>query len=199
MYDTANYAATRLNNCLVWDRVVQKLFLVEACRGSRNITLVGHYPPESTIHEVPIDNFDFAFQKLGFTYHSGKSLYLMKRPMRRDWKQGLRASNVIVRWVENPRDAHGYDFRQVPISKVNLCVNGFKMDMDEAMEEAYNNEQVVPISRSFYLFPTSNVSRFILGHSCKGAVGTIVEGRAMLDEEHSYLTESYERNFNNAY
>lgn len=198
MYDSGNYASTRLGNCFIWEKKKGMLFFVRTCTGTKHIKIIGSYVPDGVEAEVPIENFDLSFQKMGFTYYGGQALYLMKKPMRRDWKQGIRASNVKVYSV-NCSKFRNFDFRVIPLGKVNSCIKGEHMGLEEAMEEAYNNECSVPISRKFFIHPSDSVNTFHLGHACDGIIGNIVDGRALLEDDFNYLSESYERSFNNAY
>lgn len=66
-----------------------------------------HYNPimgsKSTILTDRLENFDLNPVSLGYVNHKANAHYLMRSPMRRDWRQGLRMLNLVDSQGQNPR------------------------------------------------------------------------------------------------
>lgn len=203
MYDTARYANSRLNGCYIWNPNNKRLFYVRDCETANNgdIHVYGNYTGEGNNISVPMKDFDLSYPRLGFVYDQGRCLYLMKLPMRRDWRQGLRSTNYIAyNFKLNGRQitTYGVDTRTLKQTSLQTCISGFKFDLDEAMEESFNNESCVPINRNFYIAPTGDVNYFHLGYGYTGLCGDIRNGQAHMLEGKEYLAEAFERSLEHA-
>jgi hypothetical protein len=74
-----------------------------------------------------IDNFDYEPPPLGFSNipHHGMAAYWMRKPMRKDWKQGLRSHNVY--------EGTGTGIRFAPDKALDVLENAYPT-LDECIE-----------------------------------------------------------------
>lgn len=94
--DDIDYARKRLNGTLVRNtsgdpflvQGVLKEGSVVVCLGTNLIT------SEATF--TPINDIDLTPVPLGFANHGDKMSFFCRRPLRRDWKQGLSTGNMII-------------------------------------------------------------------------------------------------------
>lgn len=94
-YDTAEYAATRLNETIV--RLNGQPVMVLACtQGVGGIIVTYHsimddVPPQ----DAPLDQFDLDPVPLGYVNFGARAVYITRMPMRKDWRQGMRMTNIV--------------------------------------------------------------------------------------------------------
>lgn len=65
-----------------------------------------------------LDDLNLTPVKLGFVNHKGSAYYIVRKPMRRDWRQGMRLCNVTCTNKPIPRDMSLVDIQ-------NTIVNNF--------------------------------------------------------------------------
>jgi hypothetical protein len=111
----------------------------------------------------PLDESILQSHKLGFVNMGGRAVYVVRKSLRNDWRQGLRPNNVIgicERGCINVR------FREIMLSIEGSYV---KLDM---VEQSLQESISVPISRSFAV---NNNGQVI--HGVSGVVGLFREGK----------------------
>lgn len=102
VYDTVAYAQSRLNETII--RYKDKPVLVIAVSGTDNAITIQYQDLLSDVMGIDgISKFNFDPVPLGYTNHKHYAHYLMRAPMRRDWRQGLRMLNLITPSGESPR------------------------------------------------------------------------------------------------
>lgn len=103
-YDTVAYARTRLIETIVMREKQPVMIMV--VDGEDDDILLGYNPILEGKGEIRFDklsNFDLNPVSLGYVNHRGVAHYLMRTPMRKDWRQGLRMLNVVDAEGMNPR------------------------------------------------------------------------------------------------
>lgn len=94
-YDTAEYAATRLNETIV--RLNGLPVMVLACNHDGNQIMVTYHsimddvPPQV----APLSAFNLDPVPLGYVNFGAKAIYITRMPMRKDWRQGMRMTNIV--------------------------------------------------------------------------------------------------------
>ena len=90
MYDTAEYASSRLQDTIVkyGGRAVS------VCRVEEDLTCVIRRLGTIETHVVPLSELDLTPIRLGYVNFERGSYYLQRVPKRNDWRQGLRNNNV---------------------------------------------------------------------------------------------------------
>lgn len=94
-YDTADYAATRLNETII--RLGDEPVMVLACHQSgKNIMVTySHIMEDMPPSEAPLEAFNLDPVPLGYVNFGGRAVYMTRMPMRKDWRQGMRMSNIV--------------------------------------------------------------------------------------------------------
>lgn len=96
MYDTVEYARSRLNDTVIMYQ--GNPFLVQTItrreQGGK-LVVVGMLIEREAPMEVFLEDCDIKPVSLGYVNYNKKAFYTMRMPMRRDWKQGLRYLNLI--------------------------------------------------------------------------------------------------------
>lgn len=94
-YDTASYAATRLNETVI--RKGLEPILVHSCTdGYKGIKVQYQYIVSGASGEDYLHNLNLDPVPLGYVNFNGNAIYLTRMPMRQDWKQGLRDRNITT-------------------------------------------------------------------------------------------------------
>lgn len=124
-YDTAAYAATRLAETVI--RLKGVPVLVTTCEQNGKNILV-HYthimedaPPSANV----IEDFDLDPVPLGYVNFGGKASYISRMPMRKDWRQGMRMSNIV--------DTSGYNPTRMPLRVICQTIVGDFPSFDRAI------------------------------------------------------------------
>lgn len=97
-YDDQNYAANRLIGTYV-RTVTGRAVEVRAIGGG---TAVVKELLSNNEKIIPYNDLDITPVPLGYANLGGRSIYVVRSPMRNDWKQGARPKNL--RWIENIND-----------------------------------------------------------------------------------------------
>ncbi len=92
MYKDRNYARGRLENTII--RVGKRpVYVVEIpIDGSVHV----FYLENNVDKKVKYEELDMSPVPLGFINYNGYSYFAARKPMRRDWRQGLRANNTVI-------------------------------------------------------------------------------------------------------
>lgn len=89
MYKEPDYARSRLNSTIVKHKglavQVQNVDEDMSCHVSK---------ADGTAYEIHIDELDLRAPELGMVNYRGRASYISRRPLRRDWRQGVRRSQV---------------------------------------------------------------------------------------------------------
>lgn len=75
---------------------------------------------------VHVDDLDMHPVPLGYVNCAGEATYLMRIPMRRDWKQGLRQENCF---------SSGRRFSQIPMKDVKQCIINKYPSFERALKD----------------------------------------------------------------
>lgn len=103
-YDTVAYARTRLVETIVMRE--KEPVMIMSVDGEDNNILLTYNPilaSKGVFSQDKLSNFDLNPVSLGYVNHKGVAHYLMRTPMRKDWRQGLRMLNVVDAEGMNPR------------------------------------------------------------------------------------------------
>lgn len=93
MYDNAAYARSRLNDTVVLYRKIP-VYVLNVREDLRAVVMPIHKPAQEQML-VPIRSLNVLDLQLGFHNLDNRAVYLSRRPMRDDWRQGLRENNVF--------------------------------------------------------------------------------------------------------
>lgn len=115
-YDDIEYARRRLTDTLVRKSDGSPLYVMSVQYGSKgSIEVLGHNSVSSADEMVDLRDIDLTPVPLGFLNLSHRMVYLCRKPMRKDWKQGLSHNSLVI---------YGADKRDVNLSKIAHTVLG---------------------------------------------------------------------------
>lgn len=175
MYVDRDYAESRLHGTLV--RHEGKPVMVTAVRDSLECEvkdlLTGNY---STTH---LDNLDLKSPPLGFVNHGGNCYYLTRKPMRNDWRQGVRTNSVVIQGGG-----------RVPVEVIAQCMAGEYPTKSVALSKLRDGQRTIAISREFSL--TRKRSRTTINYKWYGEVGKLTSKGAVLNPKWEYLSPKIE-------
>lgn len=154
-----NYAKTRLLNTVVQDKDGKPFTVNDINNGG--VVLGSDINGHNII--CNLDEVQLKEHKLGFVIMNGKAVYVMRKPLRNDWRQGLRPNNVIG---VSEQGVVPVRFQQIMESLEGRYV---KL---EHVEQALRDVRSVPISRSFAI----NRNHQVL-HGVSGVVGMYRAGK----------------------
>jgi hypothetical protein len=132
-----------------------------------------------TFFKVKVDELDLHPVRLGYCNRGGAVAYLMRKPMRRDWRQGLRFGNFTA-IGDFPAEALSYkDVGQVILGKYPT----FAKVLEEITKKRVHSMawcREWAIDSGLRLWHKRNV------------VGTIEDGKPVLNAESHFLREALE-------
>ena len=190
MYDTAEYATSRLSETVIMlDGIPQYIGKVVENKG-RLMALHKKLSPMfgmivDDYEETDLDKFDLSPVKLGFYNTIGQGLsYLGRTPLRNDWKQGLRMNSVKSMW--------GLDKKNITLPKLTNTIMGIYPTFEQAMEIVCNEGMPTAFSRNFGLVRQNGEAHLVYKYF--GVVGSPVDRKKDLinfSPSFSHLAEAY--------
>lgn len=103
-YDTAEYASSRLvDTVIMYDKTPVLVMAVGKVNGEITVSCTRLLDKENSIINVPLSRCDINPVSLGYVNYKKAAYYIMRAPMRRDWRQGLRMMNIVDPEGGNPR------------------------------------------------------------------------------------------------
>jgi len=174
MYIDGDYAHSRLLHTLVRHNDVP----VQVLHVSNNLMccvseVLGRSVKEYTVH---LDELVLSSPPLGFVNGSRGCTYLCRKPMRRDWRQGLRVNTTV---------AQTYNLNNLDLELIALCMKGKFPKKSTALKKLRAGAKEVAISREFSLSREGNHT--MISYKWYGVVGRLTAKGAKLDLMWEYL------------
>tara|TARA_R110000772_G_scaffold129472_2_gene237615 strand:+ start:30525 stop:31067 length:543 start_codon:yes stop_codon:yes gene_type:complete len=179
MYVEPDYANSRLNRTVV--RLGNIPVYVVNVRGDKQCEVLHDINKEEEVALVHLDDLNPLSPALGYTNYNGKALYLSRKPLRRDYRQGLRTSQVEV-MVGNRGDNS--------IKLIMRCITGDFPTIQRANEKLIDGARSVAISRDVCL--TRNGIKINVMYKWH-VVGLYKDGAIVLNEKYSFLRKLVEK------
>lgn len=158
MYDCSEYAESRLSDTLVMegDNPVR----VVCVDGDMVCEVIDDLTGE--VHRVDLERLNIKSPPLGFVNTPRGCFYLARRPMRRDWRQGVRPNNVIRLDTE----------AQANMMDIARCMKGDYPSIKEAMGMV-RPDNTVAVSRDIAL--TKHLASVRVVYKWYGVVGVLTK------------------------
>lgn len=116
-YDTAEYAASRLVETIIMHKGQPVLVhSVGTVDGDITVRCTALDDELESVIEVSLSECDINPVSLGYVNHKKTAHYIMRAPMRRDWRQGLRMLNIV--------DVEGSSPRGIPYRVIAQTIMG---------------------------------------------------------------------------
>ncbi len=175
MYDTAEYANTRLSGTIV--RLTNGTpIVVHQVRDKFIVEYSKLEDKEGELKKCPLSQVDLEPVPLGFVNRQGGATYLSRQPKRDDWRQGLRDNTIN----QQPQRA-----RKLYYAEIHEAIVGCKMNVTDAVRMSLANKNMVAFHRYWA------VDRDRLMHKWY-TVGVITEqGDVTFTEKYKYLESRY--------
>lgn len=177
MYDDSEYAHSRLANTFV--RHKGKAVYVRRVRDNFVCNLYS-YGEGGREYDVKLEELDLSSPPLGLVNVGDTCHYVTRRPMRNDWRQGVRSSNTT--WRQG---------RSVENEFLSRCIDGKFPTKSTALRRLREGHRQVAISRDFYL--TKSGSRVMLNYKWYGEVGQMTTRSLNFSEKWEHLKEVFNR------
>ena len=140
-YDTAEYAATRLVDTIIMHNnepvLVHKVGMMDDQISVRCTKLLDE---EDKMMEVYLSECDINPVSLGYVNHKKNAHYIMRAPMRRDWRQGLRMLNIV--------DSEGANPRNIPYRTIAHTIMGRFPSFVSTLERLNSKDKIVRMAFS---------------------------------------------------
>jgi hypothetical protein len=168
--DNLEYARQRLNGTIVmYDK---EPVLVEAIDKSSVVTFI--YLVDGSVSTADLDNLDLVGQnKLGYVNVGDSSYHVVRKPLRGDWRQGIRMANLAFTGREG--------FNRIPHKAFRNTIVGEYPPFDEAVDKLKYRDKVA-FSRDFAV---GAENKFFYREMHVGSYDKLVS----LHERYKYLTE----------
>jgi hypothetical protein len=124
-----------------------------------------------------VDDLDLVGQnRLGYVNYEGTSYHVVRKPLRHDWRQGIRAANIVFSGPEG--------FYELPYAELRHTILGIYPTFQEAAERVSGGmARKCAFSRNFAL---GEGNQLFYKEKWVGSYDKLV----MLQEKFKYLTES---------
>lgn len=179
MYDCEEYASSRLVGTLVLheDKAVKVLSV-----GGSLTCLVCYVAGEEEGEQFRVDLSELSLKSpaLGFVNFGNRCGYLVRKPMRHDWRQGVRPNSV--------QDLHRGN---VTFSTIGKCMEGVFPTFKEALVRIEDGVPEVAISRDFSIVRRGGVLR--VKYKWYGKVGRLNKNGVALDDKFNHLKKCVEK------
>jgi hypothetical protein len=183
LYKDTNYASNRLTGTIIMhkNRPVQVLEFhgnkVTFRDISTNDMLVDQWGP----------NFDITPPKLGYLNSGGMCFYVSRCPMRKDWKQGLRAVNIRLLRLNKTYPVDGYLHFNLLANTILGVYPSLKDAVNMMKKEGWSE---VAFSRYFAIDKFSNIH--YKGEFKVGLLTDLAKKQFTLEEKFFWVRESLE-------
>lgn len=180
--DDVQYAKNRLVETIV--RYKERAVVVhnvwdggESLRLSSSDCVTGDYIPDDGI-----DEFDLTPVPLGFVNRHKKTLYFSRKPMREDWRQGLRGQNIHILYGLEGDEGH---MLNLDYKSVGQTINGEfpkigETELRQGERVAWHRDFCYDGSAAIYYKWYGKVGNFI----------SLNEKQFLLDAEYYWVEES---------
>ena len=184
LYDTAEYANSRLNGTIV--RLNGKPVKISECfEDDSGIAATYRHLSNGASGVSPLEEFDLSPVPLGWAISDREGAsYLTRVPKRSDYRQGLRLSNYT--------SVFGDEHRRVGKVALSNCIIGKYPSFDSVLDEVSNQPAFRPYSRDFALSSKHAPDGVLIMFKWLGAVGNVIKGKGLLAPQFEYLQESFE-------
>ena len=156
--DEMNYAGQRISGTAMFHKPLEQLVVIQEVvpdGGSNKLSKASilhmHYDQEGNRVRGASNISDFRFEtgKLGYTNFEGGFKYVSRRPLRRDWRQGLRSSQLLFVREHNGGPV-GETWFQKNLNNLSHTINGlFFKDIKKTVSNIEETGVGRAISRSF--------------------------------------------------
>lgn len=138
-YDTAEYAASRLLETIIMHNK-EPVFVhsVGTMDNKISVRCTRLLDDEDKLIDVYLDDCDINPVSLGYVNHKNSAYYIMRAPMRRDWRQGLRMLNLV--------DVEGASPRGIPYRTIAHTIMGSFPTFKSSLERLNNKEKIQRIA-----------------------------------------------------
>lgn len=180
MYVEPDYANSRLNSTIV--RLGDIPVYVVNVRNDKQCEILHDVNKEGETAVVHLDDLNPLSPPLGFVNFRGRAYYVSRKPMRRDYRQGLRTTQVEIMVGDK-------GVRSLQL--LMRCVAGEFPTLQRAKEKITDGQQSVALSRDIAL------KRMVGGKISVmykwNVVGAYREGEFVLNKKYSFLRNLVEK------
>ncbi|MGL5323574.1 MAG: hypothetical protein ACRC91_02435 [Aeromonas sp.] len=176
MYDgDFEYANSRLCDSVV--RLDDVPVMVHAV--NRDGTVAGSSLTDGKEIRCNLEDLNLVPVELGYVNYDGHAHYVMRKPVRRDWRQGLRHNNMISDTIPVPH---------LPWAAIAKAINNNYPTFEQArlMLKGKRGMHSIAWCRDFAIIKGWEVKH------CGDKVGKVVGEKVVLDEAFQYLKEALE-------
>lgn len=142
-YDTVSYAKSRLDGTII-SKDGYPILVSEVFGTDDNIMVLYtdiHSDKDKSLKECTLDSCDINPVKLGYVNYRKNAVYVMRPPMRIDWRQGLRVRNLITSHNE-------YD-RNIPQNVLARTIRNEYPTFENCLEKLSSGDTSIAYHRDF--------------------------------------------------
>lgn len=173
MYKEPDYADSRLRETIVrHNGTPVYLFYVTN-------DMIAHVKSDLNSDEttpVHLDELELSAPRLGLVNLRGRVSYLSRKPLRNDYRQGVRPNQIVC--------LHNRCERTV--KRIMECIKGEYPTLQKALEMTIDGWSEVAISRELFIKKRRDVVE--VHRSWKGKVGVVEKGSVVFDENKKHLS-----------
>jgi hypothetical protein len=182
-YDDPEYAAKRLNDTLVRLNTGEGFYVIRVCQDpelcSGPYGVYGRKLSGGSKEWFTLDNIDLTPVPLGFVNTTYGMVFVCRRPMRKDWKQGLSFNSMIT---YGPVASHDLSFELL-----QQTINNAYPTLERSVAELESKKKSMAFSRDFGLSKREDNCIHLIYR--KYDVGTMASSVPRLSPKYSFLQQ----------
>lgn len=193
-YDTAAYAATRLNETVIRHKD-DPVMVVQCTPGKRQSDILVYHrkliDDDGSMISAPIDEYNLDPVPLGYVNHGANATYLTRMPMRKDWRQGARMINIV--------DPNGYNPSRIGMHQIAVTIKGVFPTIRETLNELNKRLSRPTRLRAFSRdFAISEDSKLMYKGLFEVGTVNMENGGLLVHDNFGWVREALEESMENA-
>lgn len=177
-YDDIEYASRRLSSTLVRKPNGNPFYVMSVSRVGTETICTGTDPVREVMEDVNLRDIDLTPVPLGFVNFRGQMGYACRRPMRKDWKQGLSQTSLVV---------YGFDKRDLNLTQLSNTVLGKYPTLSKSLNYVKTGQKLsMAFSRDFGVINSGKEIELIYR---KYPVGKLVDQTLVLNPDKFFLEQ----------
>jgi hypothetical protein len=183
-YDTAEYAHSRLAETIVRLGELPVYILSVVNDGNSIVVNYNNIMEDEPPKTAPLSDFNLDPVPLGYVNFKGKSTYLSRMPMRKDWRQGMRIINIT--------DINGTNPHSMPYKVIGQTIIGKYPSFDRCIA-ALNRKVKPPNSIAFSRDFAIHLEGGLIEYKGMIKVGKVdlSNGDVTIDSKSSWVAEAF--------
>lgn len=177
-YDDLEYAKKRLEGTLLRKNTGSPFIVDQVYMDGKTMTCLGANLDNGEVESVPLKDINLVPVSLGFVNYNGRMHFACRKPMRKDWKQGLSVQSLVI---------YGADKRDIGLRQLYKTVKNDYPSLSECKSYlSKTKNRSMAFSRDFGL--SHHKDEVVLVYR-KYDVGRLIDNQLVLNPDKFFLEQ----------